>query len=62
MAVSSPSFSGLDELREGRKGSNIFKEEDSGKKWSVNKVYTDFIADTERSPWHLSPGQLFSSR
>jgi hypothetical protein len=46
------------QLREGRKESEVFKEEDSGKKWHVNKVYTDFIADTEKPAWHWSPGQL----
>jgi hypothetical protein len=46
------------QLREGRKGSEVFKEEDSGKRWHVNKVYTDFIADTEKPAWHWSSGQL----
>jgi hypothetical protein len=46
------------QLREGRKGAKVFKEEDSGKRWPINKVYTDFIADTEKPAWNWSPGQL----
>jgi hypothetical protein len=47
-------------LREARKGSVAFKQEEQGQIWPVNTVFTDFVAKKATAPWQLSLQQHIS--